>query len=219
VRWNAGGTTYPEANVAASTVIYPTAGAAANYSFAIDTSAVPASARNVAAYAIAKAGSTTTEELQSRGLAASFCGAETAVTTKVSSVSIDCSGDLVNGTATLSDPPASSIPGQLALQGKAPGATAWTTLASKNVTVAPGTTALPYDFSIAGKHTGEYRAFAKVNNGTSVFSDVVTDATCAPPAEVPEAPAALLLPLSMAAGAGVVVAARRRRTATSAVSA
>lgn len=222
LRWNAGGTAYEDTSVLASQSFPLTAGAS-DYSFSLDASALPATAKNVMAHALAYTSTNTAgtpvDTLSSRVLAASFCGAETAATTTVSSVTIDCGGDLVNGVATLADPPSSgSVPGQVALQGRAAGATTWTSLGSKAVTVNAGTTSLPYDFSIAGKHTGEYRAFARVNNGTIKYSEVVTDATCAPPAEVPEAPAALLLPLTMAAGAGVVVAVRRRRP-TSAVSA
>ena len=221
LRWNAGGTAYTDSSVLDSQTFNLTAGTS-DHSFSLDASQLPATAKNVMAYALGYTTSTAqapVDTLQSKVLAASFCGAEAAATTTVSSVSIDCSGDLVNGTAALADPPSTSIPGQVALQGRATGATTWTTLASRNLTVAPGTTSLPYDFSIAGRHTGEYRAFGRVNNGTIRYSDVIGDATCAPPAEVPEAPAALLLPLSMAAGAGVVVAVRRRRTTTSAVSA
>jgi hypothetical protein len=220
LRWNAGGNAYTDTSVLSTQTFNLTAGTS-DYAFSLDTSALPATAKSVMAYTIAYPNGTSasSDTLASRVLASSFCGTETAVTTTVSSVTIDCIGDVVNGAAALSDPPTSSIPGQLALQGRPAGGTTWANLGSKNVTVAAGTTSLPYDFSIAGKHAGEYRAFAKVNNGTIKYSEVVTDATCAPPAEVPEAPAALLLPLTMAAGAGVVVAVRRRRTSTSAVSA
>lgn len=219
LRWNNGGTAFEDTAVAGTQVIYPTAGPAANYAFSISTADVPASAKNLIAVAIGKAGSVTTETIQSRTLAPSFCASPAATTpTTVSSVSIDCSGDLVSGAAALANPPASgSVPGQVGVQGR-PAGGAWASLGSKNYTVG-NTTSLPYSISIAGKHTAEYRAFARVNNGAVVYSDVVSDATCAPPAEVPEAPAALLLPLSMAAGAGVVVAVRRRRATTATVSA
>ena len=74
----------------------------------------------------------------------------------------------------------------------------------------PTTTALPYSFSIAGKHLAEYRTRATVNNGAAIFSPVVSDARCAPAEVVPEAPSALLIPLTLAATAG---AGRGRATA------
>lgn len=219
LRWNNGGSAYEDTAVAGTQVIYPQAGAG-TYGFSISTSAVPSSAKNLMAYAIAKAGSTTTDTLASKTLLASYCASETAATTTVSSVSIDCSGDLVSGSAALADPPTSgTIPGTVALQGRSAGTTIWTALGNKSYTVGATTTSLPYDFSIAGKHMDEYRTLARVNNGTAVFSPIIGDTACAPAEVVPEAPVAALVPLTLAATAGAVVVVRRRRTAASATSA
>lgn len=216
LRWNAGGTAYEDTSVVGSQSFWLQAGAN-DYAFSIDASQVPATAKNLMAYAITypDAGQPHSDTLQSRILAASYCASAPSTTT-VTSVSIDCGGDLVSGSAALADPPSGTVPGAVTLQGRTTGATTWTSLGTKSYTVGSTTTELPYDFSIAGKHTDEYRALARVNNGAAVYSEVIPDATCAPPAEVPEAPAALLLPLSMGAGAAAVIAVRRRRAGASA---
>lgn len=223
LRWNKGGTAYEDTAVAGTQLVYPTAGPAANYPFSISTARVPSTAKNLIAYAIGQVSSssgttTTSETLQSRVLLASHCGAETAATTKVTDVSLTCSGDVLSGQADLVDPPTSgTVPGVVAVQSRAEGATTWALAApAKQFVVGSTTTALPYEVSIAGKHAFEYRTRATVNNGAAVFSPIVSDTTCAPAEVVPEAPAAALIPLTLAATAGAVVAVRRRRSSTSA---
>jgi len=212
LRWNAGGTAYTDTSVVSSQSIYLTAGAG-DYSFSLSAAKVPSTAKNLLAYAITypDAGSPASDTLQSRVLPASSCAAAPSSTT-ITKVELACSGDVLSGQAVLADPPSSgTVPGSVAVQSRTEGATLWTNVpTAKTFTVGSTTTSMPYEVSLGGKHAFEYRTRATVNNGAAAFSAIVPDTTCAPAEVVPEAPAAALIPLTLAATAGAVVAMRRR---------
>jgi hypothetical protein len=217
LRWNAGGPAYTDTSVVSSQSFFLTAGNG-DYSFSLSAANVPATATNLLAYAITypDAGSPASETLQSKVLPASSCAAAPSSTT-ITNVELACSGDVLSGQAVVADPPSSgTVPGSVVAQKRAEGATTWVAVPpAKNYTVGSSTTTMPFEVSLGGLHAAEYRARATVNNGVAVFSPIVSDATCAPAEVVPEAPAAALIPLTLAATAGAVVVVRRRRSASS----
>ena len=104
LRWNAGGTAYPDTSVVSSSTSYLQAGSNED-SWSLDASAVPATAKNLLVFAIAHptAGSPASDTLQSKVLAASACAAAPSATT-ISRVDLDCFGDVLDGEVELGRP-------------------------------------------------------------------------------------------------------------------
>ena len=141
------------------------------------------------------------------GVCGVVAGAVPASAGVVRTVTIDCAGD--------------AVVGRVRLQGAGDGVTRITLLARTGegrfaalartaARTERGDTEVAYTFSLP-RHRGEYRVRA-VSGGRPRSSEVVTDSTCQPPAEVPEAGTAAAVPLAMGAAGGAAWYLRRRRT-------
>lgn len=125
-------------------------------------------------------------------------------------VAAACSGNTLSGTVTVSGYPAGSVVTVRAQQQTA----GWTSVgAPVTFTVVAGQTSYALSFNVAGS-TGVkgYRLVADGGAGP-VASDSIKASTCGPPAQVPEVPAPLVIPLTMLLTAAGWEALRRRRPA------
>lgn len=128
-------------------------------------------------------------------------------------VHITCTGDTVTGSAILRGGKAGR-PATVALrarQGKSPWAA---TGRSVRIAGAPGRQTITWSFNVAGLPAGvtAYRASVKAGPDT-VASNVLPVSQCAPGEEIPEAPVALLVPVTLAATAAGVFGLGRLQSA------
>ncbi len=127
----------------------------------------------------------------------------------VSSVSASCTGDVLSGTVTAFGHTGDGFDVRLLQQQSE----AWSPSGLKHHVVLSQSSSHGYDFSFnVASLSGD--AFQALAHGQS--STVVDAASCAPSAQVPEAPRPILLPLSIAGTFGLLglVAYRRRRNPT-----
>jgi hypothetical protein len=143
-------------------------------------------------------------------VAAGVCGAVAVAAPAsagvVRSVTIDCVGDSVVGRVRLHG--AGDGVTRITLLGRT-GSGRFTALARTAARTERGDTEVAYTFALP-RHRGEYRVRASSGDGARA-SSVVHDRTCQPPAEVPEAGAAAVVPLAMGAAGGAAWYLRRRR--------
>lgn len=132
----------------------------------------------------------------------------------VTSISVQCAGDVLSGQAEASGPTGRSF--TLKVAQSSGGALSSTSL-SQAVTLVAGPASYAYRFDISTLNADSYVVQsdrpASKDSGANTSSGAVSATECAPPAEVPEAPIALLLPLSalLTLGLGGFVTRRRRR--------
>ena len=133
----------------------------------------------------------------------------------VEAVTIDCIGDSIVGHVGIQDPEFGTAQIELHADGGVIGPTraaAFEVIDSTTVRTEPGMFEIAYSFTLA-QHHGQYRVVVRIG-GSTRSSQIVNDGTCQPPAEVPEAGAAIAVPLAMGAAGGALWWLRRRRTAT-----
>jgi hypothetical protein len=132
----------------------------------------------------------------------------------VTSIGVQCAGDVLSGQAEASGPAGRSF--TLRVEQSSGGGLSSTSL-SQTATIVAGQTSYPYRFDISTLNASSYAVQsdrpASKDSTTNTQSRVVSATECAPPPEVPEAPIALLLPLSglLTLGLFGVVTRRRRR--------
>ena len=129
---------------------------------------------------------------------------------EVRSVSASCAGDSLSGTVSLRNfPSGSQLVLTLERQDNGWSATNQQLL----ITTAGQVTDYPYSFNVAAlKDAKAWRVAAvDVASGTNSTSGRVSVASCAPPAQLPEAPIAILLPASMLLTAAAWFGLRRRQ--------
>jgi len=128
---------------------------------------------------------------------------------EVRSVDASCTGDSLSGTISLRNFPSGSQI-VLTLQRQDSG---WSdTTVQQLVTTVPGVNEYAYALNVsAHKDAKAWRVRADdVSSGTSKTSGRVAVSSCAPPAQLPEAPIAILLPASMLLTAAAWFGLRRR---------
>jgi uncharacterized repeat protein (TIGR01451 family) len=126
----------------------------------------------------------------------------TAQTTQVDSIAASCSGDVLQADATASGAIGSQF--DLTLYQKTGSADYSSTGQSATISLtSTGATHYTHDFDVAALTADSY----KVVSSTGTESNVVLGSTCGPGGEIPEAPAALLLPLSLLGLLGIAAGA------------
>jgi hypothetical protein len=132
-----------------------------------------------------------------------------------------CSGDVFGGVVRVSNTSATVYPATVEVRWNAGGRAFSSATASKPISVSKGNRDYAFSFDVAGlpANAKQVIAYTVVGSPSSPIdtlqSKVVQVVDCAPAEVVPEAPSALLIPLSLAATAGAVtVAMRRRQTST-----
>lgn len=152
--------------------------------------------------------------LMTLGAAAAPAGA--APKTKVISVTgCECVGDTIKGVLHAAGKAGDTI--TLTLYAKEKKISSWAPTGLTTTVTLPadsnGSTGHMFEFNIAGLNDYSYIVEATAA-GASRYSNVVKAKTCAPPTEVPEAPAALLLPISLLGTVAVGSWLWRRRQAS-----
>jgi hypothetical protein len=125
-----------------------------------------------------------------------------------SNVRIDasCSGDTIAGTVSMLAPPDETYKVDLSYRGR--GHAPWTATGRSASFQGDGTQrTYSYSFDVSSFDAFAYRLDIA---GEHAWSRTIPASSCAPPREVPEAPYALLLPLSLL-GTSVLLLRRRRR--------
>lgn len=118
-----------------------------------------------------------------------------------------CAGDVVTGRVTLRAPRGAAFTVRLFEQGKANGRWTWTKRARKFKSLG-GLRSYGVRFDVSPFDAYAYRL--RVNGRQRhALSAPIAAATCAPGAQVPEAPFALLLPLSLLGTASLLLLRRR----------
>ena len=120
-----------------------------------------------------------------------------------------CSGDVVTGRLTLSAPRGALVTVRLFRQGSANGRWARTERVKRFKSLG-GRRSYAVRFSVAAFDAYAYRLTLDVRHRRSL-SPAIAAASCAPGAQVPEAPFALLLPLSLLGTASLLMVRRRAR--------
>ena len=133
----------------------------------------------------------------------------------VDAVTIDCIGDSVVGHVGIQDPEFGTAQIELLGSGDVIGPTraaaTFEVIDSTTVRTEPDMFEIAYSFTVS-QHRAQYRVAVRIGGSTRT-SRIVDDRTCQPPAEVPEAGAALAVPLAMGAAGGALWWLRRRRAA------
>jgi hypothetical protein len=128
----------------------------------------------------------------------------------VTSVSVTCSGDTVYASAVVRGG-ANARPVTVALLARQGGASSYAPTGKTHVLGAkPGRNTWTFNVADIARSSSSFRAAVTTGRDT-VQSNSLSTSACAPGTEVPEAPVALLVPLTLAATAGGVLAARSRR--------
>ena len=128
-------------------------------------------------------------------------------------VAISCVGDTLSGHATVSATHGTHV--RLSLHAGGGAASLSTTKQVQRLTVPKGRDAYSFSFNVASLGSSYYMVRA-YHGAKQVDSPVLSALACSPGAVVPEAPAAVLLPLSALATIGIafgVATLRRRRSA------
>jgi hypothetical protein len=131
----------------------------------------------------------------------------------VESISVECAGDVLSGEAVASGGAGRTFTLSVERPGGRHGSS---TGLSRTIALVESSAAYSYSFDISALDADAYVVRADRPSSTSsgdTRSRVVSASECAPPPQVPEAPAALLLPLSVLLTLGLfgLVSARRRR--------
>jgi hypothetical protein len=131
-----------------------------------------------------------------------------------------CSGDVLSGMVRVYSSSGAQVPGTVELRYNSGGKAFTSTGITKAISIkSKGTRDYAFSFNVSGlpKSTVNLVTYAVVGdpkspNDTHV-SKVVLMSTCAPAEVIPEAPAAALIPLTLAGTVAVVLVASRRRLA------
>jgi|SRR4051794_3440650 hypothetical protein len=133
---------------------------------------------------------------------------------KVDAVTISCQGDTLTGSATVSATHGANV--RLSVHAGEQRGSLQPSRMVRQLTVPAGRDGYTFTFDVASLGASFYGVRA-MHGEKQVDSNVIDASTCAPGAVVPEAPAALLLPLSALGTVGIAIGAstvlRRRRTA------
>jgi hypothetical protein len=152
--------------------------------------------------------------LMALGATAAPAGASHVEPNIISISGCECVGDTINGVLHVAGDAGDRV--DLALFAKQTSASPWAPTGRSQVFTMPaasnGNTGHRFTFSIAGLGDNFSYVVEATAGGHTRWSNVVESTTCAPGEEIPEAPAALLLPVSllatMAAGGFIL---RRRQ--------
>ena len=118
-----------------------------------------------------------------------------------------CAGDTITGTVTMKAPAGETYRLELSYRGRA--RNAWTSTGRSATFQGDGTEhAYSYGFDVSGFDAVAYRLNMV---GEHAWSQTITGSSCAPGRQVPEAPFALMLPLSLLATSAFLLRGRRAR--------
>lgn len=118
-----------------------------------------------------------------------------------------CAGDTITGTVTMKAPAGEVYRLELSYRGR--GRTAWASTGRSATFRGDGAEhAYSYSFDVSGLDAFAYRLDMAGEHG---WSQTITGASCAPGRQVPEAPFALMLPLSLLATSAFLLRSRRTR--------
>lgn len=130
-----------------------------------------------------------------------------------------CTGDVLSGMVRVYSSTGATVPGTVELRYNAGGKAFVSSGITKPFTVrTKGARDYAFSFNVSGlpKSTVNLMTYAVVgdpkNPTDTQVSKVVLMSTCAPAEVIPEAPAAALIPLTLAGTVAVVLVVRRRRT-------
>jgi hypothetical protein len=139
-------------------------------------------------------------------IAAPLAAAEVEITPRagVTSVTAACAGDVISGKMRVTGP----MKVKLTLLARASARAKFRATGKSRTLKAPKAGAYQYKFDISRLDAYGYR----VDASKSVRSKVILAAGCAPGHQVPEAPFAILLPLTLLVTIGIPVLLSRRRT-------
>lgn len=124
-------------------------------------------------------------------------------------VTASCVGSTLSGVAKITGLPAGST---VIMQAQAQ-TSGWVDVGTPvTVITVAGQTSYPVSFNIAGiRYSKSWRITVNAGSGNSATSNHIATTVCGPPAQVPEVPAPLAVPVTMLVTAGLVEAVRRRR--------
>ena len=118
-----------------------------------------------------------------------------------------CAGDTITGTVTMKAPAGEVYRLELSYRGR--GRAAWASTGRSATFRGNGTEqAYSYSFDVSGFDAFAYRLGMAGEHG---WSQTITGASCAPGRQVPEAPFALMLPLSLLVTSAFLLRSRRTR--------
>ena len=136
---------------------------------------------------------------------------------------LTCAGDVVSGVVRVYSATTTQHPLRIELRHNAGGKVyTSTSLVQERTITTKGARDYPFSFDVSGvpANTVNFVGYAVVGDPAAPIdtlqSKVLLASTCAPAEVIPEAPSAVLVPLTLAATAGMVVAARRRGSSASA---
>ena len=134
---------------------------------------------------------------------------------------LTCSGDVVSGMVRVYSSTGGEFPGRVELRSNAGGRVFTESSLVQGFTVkSKGTRDYYFTFDVSEVPAGttNFVGYAVVGDPAAPIdtlqSKVLAASTCAPAEVIPEAPSAVLIPLTLAATAGAVVALRRRTAGT-----